>query len=519
MRLGTRFVTAIYPFQYAPELCLRGTRRPKRRLEGLSERWLPWWCRLDEQGIREAITDGSFFLPYVRKLLYPEADLLSSEGLEEQVREVLQVCTRTNLDDLFSRLSAARVVRLTLQSSMLKPLSKMTFRTEGEHARSWPVSLSWVDLLLFPQRVGFLLLHLRPGRRSEDIGSWAAFLDALAMVHQPFLEWRLPEWELVDGEPLHGVTNQVLVDFLLQGWTDTRESEMVRDLGDLSSERDASFRYTASDLGQVYGARFHLHAFSCVQGGEERGGDNGKAPDPLFESAFEAALLHMGTGLAPVCDPGRPHPKRLDELRQRNFLAIWDNWQGLVLPDRILFLGTRCTRFTETALPRNVRSEYLVLHLLTLFQKIRLSLMNGELLRGDKTSREHRRQSQLLWDAFITFQNHYWYSEVTPLEQGKLLYASFQEGLDVRALYEQMGEEVHQIRQYYVHRGERRVQGILNFLTFVGFPLGLWITLLGPTLFAPAETQLQATWPLALGGLAVFCVVTLPLWLWWLRRP
>ncbi len=410
-------------------------------------------------------------------------------------------------------------MRLTLRSSVLEPLAEMTFRTAGDRVRSWSVALPWVDLLLFPQRVGFLLLHLQPVGPGEEIGSWAAFLDALAMVHPPFLEWRLPEWQLAGKEPVCGVTNQVLVDYLLQGWTAPGESEVVRGLDDLCHATEESRRYTAGDLGQVYGARFHLHVFSCVQSGEELAGAEGEAPDPLFESAFEAALLHMGTGLAPDRDPGRPHPKRLDVLRQQNFLAIWDNWQGLVLPDRILFLGTRCTRFTETALPRNVGSEYLVLHLFTLFQKIRLSLMNGELLRGDKTSREHRRQSERLWDAFIMFQNHYWYSEVTPLEQGKLLYASFQQGLDVRALYEQMQEEVHQIQQYYVHRAERRVQGILNFLTFVGFPLGLWVTLIGPTLFAPAATQLQATWPLAVGGLAVFPVVTVLLWLWWLRRP
>ena len=93
-----------------------------------------------------------------------------------------------------------------------------------------------------------------------------------------------------------------------------------------------------------------------------------------------------------------------------------------------MFLGAWPDPFTRSTLPRNVRSEYLYLYLFTLFQKLRLSLMSGELLRREKNVHRSRREAQRLWDAFIRFQNFYWFSEIAPLAQGKELYDRFQHG-------------------------------------------------------------------------------------------
>lgn len=514
MELGRRFVTLIYPFQYASELRLRGRARPARRMRLFSERWVPWWHRLDDQETREAVTDGNFFLPYVRDLLYPEIAMLPAGSLEMQVHEIQRrMSTGFSADELVSHLSPETVVRLTMHRGHLEPFRDMILNDPAfGDDQSWAMELRWVDLLLFTQQVGFLVLRFVPRSPVESLTSWAASLDAMATVHPPFLDWTLPTWTIPASQGGPGLTNRVLVEYLLQGWTEEQAPRNLREI-DAFSEADEQPHYTRSALGQIYGARFHMQVFACARETEE-----GPA-DRLFVSSAEKALFHMGTGLSPDSDAGRPHRRRIEDLRERNLLAIWDNWQGLVLPDRVLFLATRCTPFTDRSLPRNVGSEYLVLHLLTLFQKIRLSLLNGELLRREKSPRQHRRRSEVLWDDFIAFQNHYWYSEVTPLDQGKLLYSKFQKGLDALPLYEQMKDEVRQLQQYYEHRAERRVQGLLNFLTFIAFPLGLWATLVGPTLFAPAAKQVATTWSLALLWLGGLSVPALLLWNWWLRRP
>lgn len=518
MQLGTRFVTLIYPFQYASDLCRRGRKQSNRRMRVLAERWAPWWHRLDDDETRQAVTDGNFFLPYVRELLYPEVDLLPTGSLDAQVREVRRLKDVLSADELVARLAPETVIRLTLNERQLDPIREMTFKLPDAGSRQWSIRLCWVDLLLFPQRVGFLLLRLVPNSPELDVDSWADLLHAMAMVHPPFLEWTLPTWEMLGSSGRGGITNRLLVEFLLQGWTLDETPLGFRNLFDLSVDDDGRPHYTRSALGRVYGARFHLQTYACANGGGAAEGGV-EVGDALFTSPAEKALFHLGIGLSPDSDSGRPHPRRVEDLRVHSSIAIWDNWQGLVLSDRVVFLATRSTSFTEGPLPRNIGSEYLMLHLLTLFQKIRLSLMNGELLRRGQRPRQHRRESQALWEDFITFQNHYWYSEVTPLEQGKLLYARFQEGLNALPLYEQMKEEVRQLHQYYERRTERRVQGLLNFLTFIGLPLGLWVSLFGPTLFEPAAMRVETSWLLALGSLGGLFAPVVLLWIWWLRRP
>jgi hypothetical protein len=62
-----QFTMLIYPFRHA-----LGGKQRSSRLRRLVERWRPWLSRLDRDNLKHALDDTYFFLPYIRKLLFPE---------------------------------------------------------------------------------------------------------------------------------------------------------------------------------------------------------------------------------------------------------------------------------------------------------------------------------------------------------------------------------------------------------------------------------------------------------------
>ena len=53
------------------------------------------------------------------------------------------------------------------------------------------------------------------------------------------------------------------------------------------------------------------------------------------------------------------------------------------------------------------------MYLLALYQKTRIGLMFGDLLRRNVDPAHNAADTRRVWEAFLMFQNRYWYSEVT----------------------------------------------------------------------------------------------------------
>jgi hypothetical protein len=130
----------------------------------------------------------------------------------------------------------------------------------------------------------------------------------------------------------------------------------------------------------------------------------------------------------------------------------------MALHDNVLFLGTVPTRFTRNSFRRNVENDYFSLYLLTFYQKMRLSLMSGELMRRDRNLHRNLNKARALSDAFVMFRNHYWFAEVTLKPQGAEIYRRFQRGLDALSLYESVSDEVHELQEYYERQVARNIE-------------------------------------------------------------
>lgn len=88
----------------------------------------------------------------------------------------------------------------------------------------------------------------------------------------------------------------------------------------------------------------------------------------------------------------------------------------------------------------------------------------------------------------------------------------FRRGLGIVSLYEEMREEVRELRGYYERKAERRVGKMLGFLTFVGLPIGVLADIFGSAL-----VQRPSSRHFVLIAMLAYAMVSLA-WFLWQRR-
>ncbi len=256
MRVETHFTLLVYSFHHAVSERERGV-----HLQRLNSRWQPWWRRLDDAALKCALDDTYFFLPYIREMLFPETRHLPSGDASQQIEKASQLA-RLSADELAEKLDPDGVVRLTYDSEQLEALHPLQLEFErkdeqGKTAEHFCASIrvSWVDMALFPQNIGFLILKVGLGEQDLTINRINDFLYYLRQVHPPAIGWQLVSWRCNKRKAPPIFESRDLVDFLLQGLIDgpgELDPTIATFLGRLC-QASSSWRYSAMEAGQVYG--------------------------------------------------------------------------------------------------------------------------------------------------------------------------------------------------------------------------------------------------------------------------
>lgn len=370
-----QYTLLIYPFTH--DLVETGR---VERLRALAPRWRSWWNRLDPAGMTRALDDTYFFLPYVRELLFPETGSL---GLAEVVRQQSQLdeLTSRSAASLAARVASDGVLHLTLDPAELAPLRDLQIALTRSGVPGQPqcssvaATCGWIDLYLFPQRVGFLVLKLELTTTPATIDQQLTLLELARPVFSPSIGRPLPSWQLLaDATEL---TGRDLVDYLLQGLTAVSPRLLAHTPAAFAARLRAGEhvpRYSLTGDGQVYGESFRLYSFVCLD-----------LPatypiTPPFATPQQQLLYELANGRrATPGTPFEPHPEGLQATLTDHRIALWANWEALALPDRVCFLAHRSDDFNRYVLAHNVEADYFQLYLLALYQKLRLSLLAGEL--------------------------------------------------------------------------------------------------------------------------------------------
>lgn len=451
------------------------------RLSFIQTHWRLWWSRLGEDpdsadgnseaasqqkrvAIEKALDDTYFFLPYVRELLFPETALLKSQDVEQQVN-TLEEMGKKGLQE-GHQLPSFGMLRLSYNSDQLRSLMPLNleFKRKSSTGRgedfSAPVRLCWIDVALLPQQVGFLFLKVQLGQDRPTVARLNNLLYYLRQVHKPTIDWQLACWKHCDSQDNYTFESRDLVDFLLSGFTE--ESTLppaTVSFSDWLKTAASVKRYSSTQQGQIYGERFRIFTYACLDDPlptdpsaakkDEPTATNGNKP--IFGSNIQQTLYELATGtnIEDEEDDYIPHGVGLRQTMRRSRIALWKIWEGLALHDNVVFLGARPTPFTCNGLAHNVENDYFHLYLLTLYQKVRLSTFSGELMRRGEDLYQNTKEAQSLSYKFSMFRNHYWFPEVTFKPQGIELYKRFQQGLNVLSLYEGVSKEVSELQLYY----------------------------------------------------------------------
>ncbi len=503
--LRNHFSVAIYPFLHD----LTGPRR-NDRLESLGERWAPWWARLTDDGLADALQATAFFLPYVRGLLYPEVAALQDEPPGPQFRHWAQLVRHWashGLARFCQHLPASAILRLTLRPASFEPLAGFSVnwetRTDGPPWREASCGLDWIDALLFPSGVGFLLLKFRLREMPPRLARLIELNQALRLVHPPSTAWKMPRLFFDTGGPQTSIRD--LVNYLLQGLVGASSGDgQFHPLGTSTARTP----YTDTEAGLAYGERCQLLSYACIQMGDRT---ETALPAGVFASGEDRMLFEYGAGIGlnqTVANPmWVPSPEQAERVRRENRLSMWRCWQALALKESCVFLGTEDLPFTTRSLPHTIEHDYLPLYLYTLHQKFQLMIFANDLMREVAQVDSHLRGARSLLRRFVAFRNRFWFSEVTRKPQGGDLYRLMQQSLELPGLYQMAMASVKEAKEYYEERWDRQVR--------------LGVTLLGlggPIAAVFGALQAWVEGPYFLAALGTMMALVACSLVWFLRR-
>lgn len=501
----------IYPFFH--DITPDNRKRQIQQLEGI---WSPWWAR-KEGSLNKTLDDTYFFLPYIREIIFPETALLKNTPPGDQYSNWVTKVRRwsdKNLNYYCCDLPNEAVLRLTYRRELLSTIESLEVLTpspdgmlkEGELP---PIRLEWVDAILFPSGIGFLMLKLVLNESPPQMSHLVDLNYYLRMVHPPAIGWRLAELRIKGMA--YSFKFRDLTDFLTQGVTDTASiipdfTQFIEHLR-LSNPR----RYSETEAGQVYGERCHSFSYACVNVDEDapaeaQEGDLSRKDRLLFEFASSIQIGRSQTDPMWV-----PSPEQVSRMKEQNRVSVWKAWRGMALKESVVFLGTEDIPFNRNVLSHNVEHDYLPLYLYSLYQKYQLFIFADELMRKGAYVAQHLQEVRKLMDRFMDFRNKYWFNEVTRKPLGGELYRKFQQGLESTLLYEMVSSQVKDLKEYYEEQQQRRIGVLLNLFTFAFLPLGAVIGVFGMTFF-------EGNWPLFIAAFLIVGMISLGLWKWWTQE-
>jgi hypothetical protein len=487
---------------------------------------------LERRELERVLDDTYFFLPHVRSLLFPETEQLPPDEAAGQLQAAEQLAA-LDAGELVDRLPDDAVVRLTASAARADLLRsvRLTFeRTDerGEVADRFAADFycDWIDVALFPQGIGFLLLKVRPAEQQMPVGRLSEFFYYLRLVHPPAVGWQMAQWQIATPASAKteastlSFSSRALIDFLLQGLADSPcVTESLEDYVNRLPQLAASDRATSGDFAQIYGDAFHLFSYTCMA----TSGESATSIPPStyrriipFDSATDRCLYELATCTDTTQPDYVPDADYTAQIFRDGGIAFWQNWRALALHENVAFLAEGDSRFAARVLPHNIENDYLPLYLLVLFQKCRLSVMFGKLVRRDQNLARDVRKARRLWDAFLRFQNAYWYSEPTRRPLATELYGKLQQALGVQRLYEELKGKIDDLRNYYEQKLGRRISGALSLFTFIAVPTGIAIQIYSMTDQTPLATIGDALRLLSTLGIAY--LVAAVVWLLWIRR-
>lgn len=415
-RLTEHYSLCVLPFTFAEPVGL-----------GISERLTVsgrWRQRVFSPEDADDVERTEYFLPYIRRFLFPE--FAAATSVEDRAA-VRPTCRHFRFD--LSQLGEATDAGL--------PLTLVGRDRRKNLPVEHPLLLESVELIVFSYRVGFLVLRFRgtaPGVTYFDQMEALAYLRTIAPLYRDF---EMPE--LVTATARHKM--ETLLPFLLTEFGPVEAAPATTGL--------------RLPVKPTYDDRMMVYTFSCLD------------RDSIRPDERQNRHLLERHALVPFdakASAGRPRDLNADPdawLRSR--------WQGFEKDGGSLVVFNT-DRYHARYLGVYHATYYFDIFLLAALQRVNLlSLFDRfsniqQLITGSRAGRTLLRRVRR---DLLLFKNQCWFSQITNRERGLTLWKKWQKVFETRTLLREVNEQSDELNTYLQARHRERVEWLVKIGGFL----------------------------------------------------
>lgn len=348
----------------------------------------------------------AYFLPYVRKLLFPTADWTDAfrnafDHMPAQKRiDVVAALPSVDFD-------------LVLERSRL---GKGPFTRDA-----LGVDITRITLHVFESGIGFLVikteLDMKNGLHVSDV---LDFNNRFRTMSPRYMKKKKGEGIAILNSRFGGAGDlSAFISHLLYGFEDV-------------------------ETGSAYYDRLFTYSYLCL----DRSEWNETRGLPDFLNEFYKFQHCLPSNYGSEFDPSYREMKDDTYKRWKYSLFGFSREAGVVL-------ASAREEFNLTKLPLHFETMYSYILLLAFYQRLSLILFSEELIKGESLKVDEMKR------RFTRFTHFSWFSQITNSEHGMDLWKKWQKTFDLPALFEEVQKEYEEYYDYKVAKGQERINLLL----------------------------------------------------------
>lgn len=444
--------------------------------------WEPWLQRLSASERTSAQDYSYFFVPTVRRVLFPEM-YAALQGSADDIPPARGLTpgrpgARLPIDQ------GSAAARLTWRREDV-PLDQNLLLTSSRLDSDVAFRIEWMDALLLPQHLGVLILKLVVSQELTIERTAEFFRHAKKRAFRRRLTVQVPEVH-VAGRPPTDLTQM----------TNPPIGYLVSDEAHSEGE----------ELGGIFGANF---SYMVQTVGRHSPGTTPPEPynDELEYAAFAAATGHPGE-----LPRDRYSERGMAHLRATAMLPSWENWRVLVYGDAVAIAMSCDSDQADSehidVIWDNIEWAYSLMQGLLLAQQVRLHILVAEVQSTPTALRNAINHLEATELDLVKFRKILWHQSVTTTPIGAPLYRLMHDEMGLDRMNASLREEIAIVksrvetdRQRLENSLTTRTTTLITALTILGVPLGIYVTM--------SQQLLQRWTSNVLGGSATAALVVL----------
>ncbi len=392
-----------------------------------------WSQRIFSRDSEDDVDRTEYFLPYIRKFLFPSMFHDENSATEEQ--QVLETCRHYRFD--------------LSQLGELNEQGELEFQLSGRDTRkrlafNHDLVLESAKLTMFNYGSGFLILRFS-SRVPTSLFDQMTALQFLRPYAPLYTGFELPTLQI--GEAQTRIPE--LLSFLLQDFSTGKKVTRLDQIEEAESDR------ASLPVKPIYDDRMMVDTYSCL--------DQLTAPNQIEQAENllkRASVVNVDTEMSARVGLG-------DAETIKEWMRL--RWEGFSKNGGAIIVFNT-DRYNEHYLGQYHASYYFDIFLIAALQRVTLLTLFERLSDISGLTRNNRESHQLLRKVrydLLRFRNQCCFSQITNRERGQLLARKWGEVFENHALMSEVNDQSEQLELYLKNRLHEQFEKLIRLGGFL----------------------------------------------------